>query len=1578
MAGPALGVTISGKGIKETTSDLDAFRKSAAEAEKAADGASKADTGLAKATRDVAKAAKEATPALTSEAAATARVDRANRTTTGSMERLAGAIFGAKNGINAMTVAMVTAGTRMLSVAGIASSISGYIRLGDAWSDMQSKVGAAVKDMQAAPDLMERMVDIANASYSPLTQTVEVYARNVGVLRDLGKTASETADFTEALNNALVITATRGERAASVQDALSKAMAVGRLQADGLETILANGGRVAEALAAELNTNVNGLRAFASQGKITGAVIVNSLLNSFEALRDEAAEMPATVADGLTRIGTGITALIGFFDQATGSTGALAGALVSIGDAVAAMATWVKNNGELVATVFNTVIGTAISAATAAAIYYATIMAGRVASSIMAASAAAAANAIAMGHTTTATILATTATAALSRAMVVLRTAIISTGLGAIAVAAGYLVGKFLELVSSAGGFGRALGLLKDVAVEVFGRIQDAFGLIPLAAKAGSASMKQWFLGALQDMLQAFQDLTWKIADGLNGLFGSNLRGADFSDTLWDIGGSLREATHEAGDATAALAELSASLTAPLTSLDALRAVADEASDSLAGGGGGGGASGAGGLAGAAGKASESAKELERRLDAVNDALSAARTPMQKFQDGLAELNQVAGYAKDAGIDFTQAYAHGMAELNDELLAAYPSATKFVDIMTDGLFDGFKNTLSNLRDMFRSWLKEMIATALKNQIVVPILTAMAGGGAGVAAGAAGSAGMFGAMGTGAGLAGLAGGTGFLGGVGNAIGGNMFAVGANAAAAGGGVMATIGAAAVPILAVAAAVSFLKKSTKELDSGMRVTVQGVDAMAESFRKVQTSRFWGLSKKTKTTYDGVADETQAAISAAVANMQGGIMDMAHVLGVGASAFDDFAHVLTISTKGMTQDQALAEIQGKLAELGDSFAGMIPGLDAQIRYGETATEALTRLSSSLVAVRDVADLLGHSFKAAGIAGGALASSLADAFGGIDAMTGAVNAYFSAFYTEQEQIETATRRATAALASLGVAMPKTRAEYRAMIDALDLTNAASHATYAALISLSGVMDQILPSVANLTAELAQLQGGVSTGLDAAITAANAAAKANADAASNWYKASGSIRDWINKMRGTVSPLNSPAQARAANEAQYQIILARALAGDLDAARDVTGAADRLLASVSATARSQSEAAIVEARILADLTKLSVSSDIEGARHDIISGLLRRQVDMMTTLRDYLAAGNALTVDMIDSFNKGMTDLDKGIAAAGKITYDSVSKTVPRILDLAGDTSAILSAVIGKDGKLQVGPITLGKMDAFSTWYESTTKAAVATPMADLRNAMTPLRTSLDALRTALVAEGQRQAAAAKADADRQAKAAADAKKLANAEAKLANLASQRTSAVANLTKAANAINAFDEKTGGYLVNAQGKQEYATVNAKGQLEYAPTGVRNASSSALKQWQATYWADGGLEDQLLKANGAVLAVDRQLEAARAAIRALGGVPSFAGGGSTGNAPRTGGVDGMGGFPAILHPQEVVVDRTSDVFAELKDEIVRLRKEVQEFKEQSRQIDMGIYDNGRKVANRINKWDVDGLPPERTPA
>jgi hypothetical protein len=117
------------------------------------------------------------------------------------------------------------------------------------------------------------------------------------------------------------------------------------------------------------------------------------------------------------------------------------------------------------------------------------------------------------------------ATFSLAGSLTLLRTALIRTGIGALVVIAGELVLRFMRLMESAGGFGAALGLLKNVAVEVFDRIKIAFFVVPAAIRAGSASMNAFFLGNLASMAGAFADFTNSVADGLNGLFGTDLTG---------------------------------------------------------------------------------------------------------------------------------------------------------------------------------------------------------------------------------------------------------------------------------------------------------------------------------------------------------------------------------------------------------------------------------------------------------------------------------------------------------------------------------------------------------------------------------------------------------------------------------------------------------------------------------------------------------------------------------------------------------------------------------------------------------------------------------------------------------------------------------------------------------------------------------------------------------------------------------------------------------------------------------------------------------------------------------------------
>ena len=100
------------------------------------------------------------------------------------------------------------------------------------------------------------------------------------------------------------------------------------------------------------------------------------------------------------------------------------------------------------------------------------------------------------------------ATAALSvrglaTGLVILRGALIRTGIGALIVGAGELVFQFTRLVAGAGGFGAAIGLLKDLALEVWDRIGLGATSAWSKIEASWAGLQATIYGAMQSSVEA-------------------------------------------------------------------------------------------------------------------------------------------------------------------------------------------------------------------------------------------------------------------------------------------------------------------------------------------------------------------------------------------------------------------------------------------------------------------------------------------------------------------------------------------------------------------------------------------------------------------------------------------------------------------------------------------------------------------------------------------------------------------------------------------------------------------------------------------------------------------------------------------------------------------------------------------------------------------------------------------------------------------------------------------------------------------------------------------------------------------
>ncbi|MBR9765394.1 MAG: hypothetical protein GYB53_18200 [Rhodobacteraceae bacterium] len=426
-------------------------------------------------------------------------------------------------------------------------------------------------------------------------------------------------------------------------------------------------------------------------------------------------------------------------------------------------------------------------------------------------------------------VLAKAATFSFRGALIALRGALISTGIGALVVGAGILVGKFSELVVATGGFGAAMSLLKDVAVEVSGRIVTYFEGMKMRLKAAwmniRATAVSSFAGIIEKVLEAVNKVVgawagaakavaagWKTmpdvfkrlgAQAVNGLI--DILSTGMQGVLAPIN-ALREAVGkdpikfsaldrfklDVGDAVDVLGEVKGAFTEAFNAdyintsgiPDAMRGAADDLRANAEGTASYGRA-----LQGLAGRPLTS-------VQALRDAMSAAKTeaesadagvdglgtaldgvaPGVETVDGLADALDDVGGNGGTGASGGKAgrATQAIEKMNDAVEDQNPLveglAREWEDFVGRG-FKDFKGFASNVLDHFKKMLLQMIFTARSTSI--PINVGFSGGGTlgGLVQSGGGGGGRLGGLGGGGGIFGSLGGIGsaFIGGLSNTIG-----------------------------------------------------------------------------------------------------------------------------------------------------------------------------------------------------------------------------------------------------------------------------------------------------------------------------------------------------------------------------------------------------------------------------------------------------------------------------------------------------------------------------------------------------------------------------------------------------------------------------------------------------------------------------------------------------------------------------------------------------------------------------------------------------------------------------------------
>ena len=468
------------------------------------------------------------------------------------------------------------------------------------------------------------------------------------------------------------------------------------------------------------------------------------------------------------------------------------------------------------------------------------------------------------------------------------------------------------------------------------------------------------------------------------------------------------------------------------------------------------------------------------------------------------------------------------ATLEGQIIAAQP-AFQALKTTIDGIsnawaewvvrgFDDFKSFTKSVLDSFKQLLVQMIATAAKNRIMLSLGiggglagTAAADGGGLLGGGMGGLGKMIGPLSKLFGGGGGAGGGGLLsgpwssgplsGGLKNAgfnlglFTGPNIASGAVATAAGGAVAGGAGgfgafglAGGAPVSGVAAggltalgslaavgigvAVLFaaLKSKTKILDSGITIAIDGADTLVGSFTKIQKSRFFGLSKKRFTRTGAVDEEISNPIIEVVDSMRTSLLEAAGVLGFGSERISAFSTDIKLSFKGLSDAEREAKLAEALTNIGDGMAKAAIGSGKLSENIDATAAGLIGLAQTFVGVNAVLELLGKQPFGQGRGGAGRTVDLASQFGGVDQFANAAQNFYQQFIPEAEQIQDLRDQ----IEALGVTVPATAAEFRALVDAQDLYSASGRELFATLLQLAPAVSTIQEYEARLADERKQ------------------------------------------------------------------------------------------------------------------------------------------------------------------------------------------------------------------------------------------------------------------------------------------------------------------------------------------------------------------------------------------------------------------------------------------------------------------------------------------------------------------------
>lgn len=248
--------------------------------------------------------------------------ERGTRTVRRNIEDIGGGAKGAESAVTLLN--------RALGLLGGALALDKLIRMADTFTNIQNRLKLVTTGTENLARVTDELFNVANRTRSSYESTAELYTRVAQASKDLGRSQEELLQFTESLNQAVILSGASAEEASAGIIQLSQGIASGALQGDELRSVLEQLPAVADVIAKSLGVTRGELRAMGKEGKITAQVVLDAFKQAREELDGKFAQTVPTIGQSFTVLQNNAMRLWGEFTTGSGIAQGLAQALLLV------------------------------------------------------------------------------------------------------------------------------------------------------------------------------------------------------------------------------------------------------------------------------------------------------------------------------------------------------------------------------------------------------------------------------------------------------------------------------------------------------------------------------------------------------------------------------------------------------------------------------------------------------------------------------------------------------------------------------------------------------------------------------------------------------------------------------------------------------------------------------------------------------------------------------------------------------------------------------------------------------------------------------------------------------------------------------------------------------------------------------------------------------------------------------------------------------------------------------------------------------------------------------------------------